>query len=373
MPPFIRFLHSVKLFTAVVAFTCMSATADDLLHLGMALPLTGAVAEYAEAYRHGVELGLSDHPTAKQRLRIVFEDHQYDAKQSLSAVRKLNMDPDIRLIFVWGFTPSDAVAPIAPGIQKPLLLASINPVSKDRPNILNVESSLETLVTPLKEYLQHRSYKPIAIIAAQLGALVQCSEILKAALPPETILSSDIVSADVVDFRSIIARLKGKNIEGVALLVGPDQARIFVQQSRELGFEPDYFGGNTLNAEPFLRLFGQTEQTPVFFDSYLDPAFRSRYLETFKRDSHITEAARGYLLVTLLQHVLRVAKSFTAADLMQTLKTLPAGTGPAGHYRITEDADFGLHVALQPALYRIKHGNVELFQKESNASGNTKK
>lgn len=332
----------------------LKAEEKQTLQLGIALPLTGVAADYGVAYRNGFELGLADNPKLKDRLDIHMEDHRFDSKVALSTVRKFDSINKVNLIYVWGFTPSDVVAPIASSLHSPLLLASINPVSKGQKSILNIESSLENLAAPLSDHLRKTPYKRVAIVATQLGALVQSGEILKSAIPAEHLVSNDIFLPEVTDFSSLIARLKNKEVDTVILLLSPEQGEMFVKQGREIGYEPMYLGGNTFNSASFIKLFKDSSKHPLYVDSFLDPEFQSRYESKFKNSSHVTEAARGYFLTILLNHIVKESKTFKAEAIMDVIRTMPPGTSPAGKYKIVDDATFGLHVNFESSLYEIK-------------------
>ncbi len=346
------------LFSLFAFSSSVVAQPKSKLRVGVVLPLTGVGAEYALAYRNGMKLAFEDDPTIDSRVAIVTEDHQYDAKQTLSAVRKLDGADNIDLMYVWGFTPSDVIAPVSSSIKVPLLIASINPVALGQKNIVNIESSLSRLMTPLVTYVSQKQYPRVAFVAAQLGALAQGAELVKAKLPQSSVVSTDILELDTKDFRSIITRLRGKDVKAVGLFLAPEQMRLFIEQARGLRYQPDYFGGNTFNEPNVARLFDKVDNGPVFVDSFLESAFALRYEQTFKSSAHVAEAARGYFLIGLLDHVAKSARTHEPESILTSIRSYPAGKGPAGDYHIVDDPSFGCHVAFEPVLNYIRQGKV---------------
>ncbi|MBX7138796.1 MAG: ABC transporter substrate-binding protein [Oligoflexia bacterium] len=334
------------------------ACAETALRVGLALPLSGVGAPYGRAYYNGLMFELSQKPGA---VELVIEDHQYDNKSSLAAVRKLTQIDKVSMVVVWGYGPSDAVAPIVPKHGAPFMLGSLNPVGKERPEILNLSAPLKVTLAPLVEYLKGRERRKISIIAAQIGAMDQSAQVLEAALAADR-PTLERVMPDQLDFRSLIARLKAAEVNSLGLFLTPAQIKSFVQQAQSLQFIPEYFGMDTFNDAVVLDLFSDQGNGPIFVDAFSDPIFMERYKERFRDVSHAVEAARGALLGQLLLHISAHGRNsmgiFANAGILQALSAFPSGRGPAGAYEIVEDPNFGTYLAVRQVLYQISNGKV---------------
>ena len=62
---------------------------DHQVKIGVILPLSGSMATLGGAIRNGIELARSERPELFGRIKFIYEDDQYDIKQSIAAYRKL--------------------------------------------------------------------------------------------------------------------------------------------------------------------------------------------------------------------------------------------------------------------------------------------
>ena len=326
--------------------------ADSQLRVGIALPLTGVGAPYGEAFRNGILLGLEGHSS---EIELAFEDHQYDSKSAIAAARKLATVDSVDLIFVWGYGPSDTVAPIVASLKVPVILASLNPVSQKGGATLNFSGPLRDIVTPLAAYLKQNPDDSVAIVAAPIGSLEQSAKLLQAELPSSILKKYETVLPDLLDFKSVITRLKIEPPSTVGLFLTPPQIKVFIEQARAQKFSPRYIGIDTFNDSSIRELFIQESDGPVFVDAFSDPVFVKTYEKHFGGSSHVVEAARGQLLAQLLLHVSKGFKRST--DIPVAIDSFPPGQGPAGAFSIVNSDDFGRYLATRQVLYRISKGN----------------
>lgn len=341
-------------------FFSSPAWSDPSLRVGITLPLTGLGAPYGEAFRNGLFLRLKGHET---EVEIALEDHQYDGKSALAAVRKFASVDNKDLIFVWGYGPSDTVAPIVATVSSPVILASLNPISKKGGAILNFSGPLEDVVEPLREYILRKPYGDISLIAASIGSLEQSANALRQRLPNDNKTPVETVNPDLSDFQSLITRLKSAQIRSVGLFLTPPQITTFIKQARNQRFTPRFFGVDTFNDAGIRELFSAESDGPVFTDAYLDSRFKEEYEARFGSSSHIVEAARGRLLGDLLLHIRATAKQpFRREGISQAIDLFKPGIGPAGKYQIEHSLDFGRYLSTKQVLYRIVKGKTESIE-----------
>lgn len=352
------------IFIGVMIFGAIeNLHAERSLRVGLALPLSGVGAPWGEAYKNGLMLGLDQ---ARDKIELKIEDHQYDNKSTLFAARKLAQVDDVDLLCIWGYAPSDVVAPIVPSLKIPVLLGSLNPVGKQQPAIFNLALPLEKSLSPLLHYLGTRNDLQLAIVAAQIGSQEQSAHFIEANLLPDRIDRLEVVLAEQMDFRSIITKFKSSNVSLVGLFLTPAQIKVFVEQMRNLHYTPNLFGGDTLNDSSIYPLFSDTEEGPVFVDAFSDPEFSKNYTRKFKSSSHVVEAARGKLLASLLIHISQnIDSSYTPEAITKALQSFPKGDGPAGSYRVVFDEEFGWYLLVEPVLYHISSGEIRRFESGS--------
>ncbi len=334
--------------------------AEPKLKVGIALPLTGLAASWGTAYKEGIQLALSDQPQSAELLNVIYEDHMYDNKQSLSAVRKLVNIDQVDLLAVWGFTPSDAIAPIAKELKVPVLLSSVNPVSHNRPNVINLTGPLNLLLHPLIEHVASSGYQKIALISTPVGVLEQGAQDMETELQKHKVhITKYSLPPDTTDFKSLIAKLKAAQQEALGLFLLPNQVKSFIEQARDLQFFPKFFGGNTFNDRLVIDLFKQDPNGPVFVDWFTEPEFQKRISNLPAAESHNVEVAQGYFLGSLLlKMAARSGSASAGAQILDELKSTSEGTSPAGSYRISNATDFGWHVIFPARLYQLSNGKL---------------
>ncbi len=278
----------------------------------------------------------------------------------LPPLRKLAQIDRVNLLVVWGYAPSDAVAPIVPALNLPVLLGSLSPVGIHRPEILNLAAPLHASLDPLIRYLQLRQPLKTALVAAQVGSMQQWAQTLSQALPALTDTKVDIVLPEQMDFRSLITRLKSAGVRSVGLFLTPPQIKIFIAQARTIKFAPAYFGMDTFNDSEIHALFATEAQGPIFADADIDPEYGAYYTKKFGPSEHIVEAARGDLLAQMLLHIANSSgPTFSKDAITQALHTFPSGKGPAGVYKLVEDSRFGSYLWAESVLYGVSSGKVE--------------
>ncbi len=337
-------------------FSAQSVFADGEFNVGVALPLTGLAADYGVAYKKGIEMALADSADAATKVKVVYEDHQYDNKMALSAVRKLVSADKVNAVAVWGWNPSEAIAPISEELGLPLLLSSLNPIGRERPMVFNLTGPINTLMEPLAKHVIERGYKSIAYITTSVGALTQSAAEMEELLKHKVkTISNQSVPPDSFDFKSIIAKYKSNPPDVIGLFILPAQIKAFVEQSRALKFKAPLIGENTFNDQMVSQLYvDSSESAPVFVDWYAAPDFLKRLRADNFPASHDVEAAQGYFLGQLLLKLRsEISEPFAPSAVMSALRKLPPGNSPAGTYQVKHSHDFGLHLEFPAVLERL--------------------
>src|SRR5438105_2778161 len=87
------------LFSFFVIFCIYSAVAADapdtrpVVKVGVLVSLSGDLATFGESYRNAIMMAQDDHPKTKYRYQLIYEDCEYSAAKTTTAVQKLiNVD-----------------------------------------------------------------------------------------------------------------------------------------------------------------------------------------------------------------------------------------------------------------------------------------
>ena len=335
--------------------------ASAQIKVGVSMPLTGVAVDWGLAYKKGIELALQDHAADAEKLELVYDDNQYDNKTSVSSARKLVNVDKVNLLLVWGFNPSDVIAPLSKELSVPLLLSSINPVGKGRDNVINLSDPLRSLMSPLVDALVAKQVKNVSFLSTPIGALEQSVAILKELLPENIeVRSTYSVPTDTQDFRTLITKLKKDSPAALFSLLLPIQNKAFVEQAQALDYKVPMYGGNTWDDAISLKVLADFKQDVTYVDRYADPQFIERLRGINFPIAHGVEAAHGYFIGELLVKMATELKPpYTPQSLINFIESSANNSGgPAGAYRFSRDADFGTNLVFPKTLKVYQHGKL---------------
>lgn len=83
--------------------------------------LSGTLATIGTAVKNGIELARADHPKLFESIEFSYEDDQFDAKQGLSAYRKLKESKRPIVLFGFGTVLAQAIGPLIERDEMPLI------------------------------------------------------------------------------------------------------------------------------------------------------------------------------------------------------------------------------------------------------------
>lgn len=342
-----RGLRCLLLVGGLLLFFLQTGNAQSDLKVGVIAPLSGGVAPMGEAFRKGFDLFAKEMPAAK--VSFLFEDSRYDGKASLSAFHKLSEVDKVDLIVVWGNTPSDTVAPIAEKSRFPVLAISMNPVAKDRAYVVSLGPPRQMLVQQVNQTFDDWELKNAAAVSIDIGSALEGVERVKANRNGE--LAVTIVSGEDNDFKSIIANLKAKKVDGLLLLMLPEQALTFTKQAYQMKFTPRIIGGDIFADEEFQRKVREYSREISYVYGAVDSSFLPRVKHEFGESSYFFETACGYTVALLTHRVAEQATQWKSNPLEALLKVDSSGV-PLGGFQLSDTPEFGRHFEVTGRVYR---------------------
>jgi branched-chain amino acid transport system substrate-binding protein len=279
---------------------------DEKVAVGVIVPLTGAMATLGEAVKNGVELAQLDHPNLVKNVRFVFEDDQYDPKQSLAAYTKLRDLDEARVVFGFGDTLGTILGPLAdrdgialinfnfgtaPAVGRKLVVRSMNHTGQ--------------YMTAMAEHFSDEGKDEFLIIQAE-GSFFEAmsGSFARAVQRPEKVEILARLNPNETDFRARILTLKAKaNAEGprpIGLFLTPQQILAFLKQARELHFEADYFGTDLFETAATIAPDPAILEGCVYPDNEVTEQFREQYRNRFGTEAQLTFAGAAYEMALLV-------------------------------------------------------------------------
>lgn len=327
---YMRTLWSI-LFAAALFWSSALAQIDRTFKVGVILPLTGAVAEYGAAARNGFELAQQEHAELFKNLDFLVDDSQYDSKKAIASYQHFKTAGDVSLVYLWGYGPSQALAPIAEGDKFPLVAVSGDrSLSGDKKYVLRFANYNELSSLVLLEYLRAQHFSKLGIVKTELAFMNAIVEGIKAHLRAgETLEVVDAFDPSDSDFKTSLVKLKRRQFDALGVFLISGQVSQFYRQARQLGFAATTFGTDTFDSLKEIQDAQNEMNGSVFVAPFVDPAFTERYIKRYGNDLQVAYAANGYEFAVLMGRLFGNAASRPSADeVMHSLNNTevkPAG------------------------------------------------
>jgi ABC-type branched-subunit amino acid transport system substrate-binding protein len=341
----IRVLVCLSLFARVVV-----AHAEEAAKVGVVLPLSGPLAEMGASFRRGVELYLSDNPKAP--ISFLFEDHKYDGKAAVTGLHALRINNDLKFVVMWGNTPCSATAPVAEQQKLPMLAISMNPDAKGRKFVVSFGPPLERLVERIAGQIQSAGVRTPGAVAIDIGNSLKGIEMVNRSLNGG--LFTRTVANEELDFKPIISQFKARSIDGVVLLLLPQQALVFLKQAKQFDYFPHIVGGDVFAVESFRTEAKQLSDKVNFVYGATLPAFRERLSKAPAGDSYFFEVATGYSVAAISAALAeRWRSGVPSEDPFSVLGSLDLKSLPVAPLEYKEDESFGRHFEAGASIYPV--------------------
>jgi ABC-type branched-subunit amino acid transport system substrate-binding protein len=309
--------------------------------VGVALPLSGPTQTYGVALQRGITLFTEEH--AGSSLRFIYEDHQYQGAQTLSSARKLSEIDKVDLLLVWGVTPSGVAAPISPTLRAPLFTITTEPVAKDRPRSASLRLMISTFVDLTKQSIHKHQIKRFGLLGVNIGAVVELIEKFKADQVP--LVFEELADGNTTDFRSLIVKLKQRQVDGLMLVLTPTQMGPFAEQAKQLHFSSHILSGDLLANDEARAKVRDLVGPVTYFYGATKQDFVQRYRARWGDTNNIFEAATGYSFAQIATKLSERGMRLDAAGAEQIISTLPElmlSDLAVGPLKFSKTAEFGM-------------------------------
>jgi branched-chain amino acid transport system substrate-binding protein len=333
----LSFIFSLLLFS-INAF----AQENSTFKVGVILPLTGAVAEYGVATKNGIELAKKEHPELFSKVQFIYDDSQYEGKKALSGFQKLKNSDGVSLVYIWGYGPVQAVAPVAETDRFPVIAVSAErSISLNRKYTLRFGYHIEMIANSLLDYFRAHSIKHVGIVKTELAYMNGLLDAIKKNLKSdETMDIVDTYQPSDTDFKTTITKLRTKKFDAVGVFLIGGQISQFYRQSKQLDLKLNTFGTDAFDSMKEAQDAQGAMTGAVFIAPYADSGFVQRYVKTFGNDLQAAWAANGY------EYALLTAKLFgekqeklTADQILERYKSSDKEQGETATYKFNESPE----------------------------------
>lgn len=234
------------------------------LKIGSLLPLTGDFGSLGEEIKKGADLAIEEARNRGVSLEYISEDEALDPKKTVSVAQKfLTIDKvDVALT-----ATIQEVKPVAPNFNQaniPLVAVwdSNNYVKTAGENIFSIGFSTEGNGEKLAEYAyQDLKLRKVAIVMH----IDEWSELISKAFTEKfialggTVILQEKTSPTEKNFKTVIAKVKDKNVDGVFFPLFPGSCGLFLKQSQEMGLKSVFMTGDSFSQDD-ITIAGQAAE-----------------------------------------------------------------------------------------------------------------
>lgn len=306
------------LFFLLIAFAVETkAFAEDnsILRIGAILPLTGGAADYGVSIKNGISLAQEDRPDLFTRIKFIYEDAQYsDAKQSITAFRKLTNIDHSNLIYEFGVPPFKALAPLAESQQIVLIGQCVDTsTGAGRRYVLRFMNTPDDYMQVLVRFLQKKGWNKIGMVVSDQPYLEEMYNAFnRSLLPGQSGTIIQRLPPDEMDLRSYVLRAKSENFDVIGVFLNIGQISQFYKQADSLKLTKPTFGTNFFESLSEIRASNGTMSGAVYAHNDIKSEFLTRYKSLFGAESQIAFGALSY------EFAIAVGKLFNAMSITPT-------------------------------------------------------
>lgn len=341
---------SITILCLLICYSATLVVADDsVLKVGVSLPISGPVAAMGEAFRRGFELFEADLLENDRHVTFIFEDHRYDGKTSAGVFHKLREIDKVDFMIVFGNTSSEVCVPLAERYELPLLAVSFEPLAKDRSFVVTFGPKAESLIKKIVEIFHRWELHNPAAVSIDIGNALKGVEQVKGALNGKLLVKK--VSNEEVDFKTLIAILRSKQVDGILLFLLPAQATTFLRQAADMKYYPRIIGGDIFAEDDFQKHLDNYPAEVSFVYGSTNKTFVDRIKAHYHETSYFYETASGYALASLLSKLARKAGDKQGLELIAELKQVNPVSPAISDIRLLNDDQYGAHFDVAAALY----------------------
>lgn len=343
---------------AVIILLPPLAPGQEPLRIGAILPLTGALAEYGVAVKNAFELALEQDPPLRKSVQFLYEDSGYDNKNAVLAYQKLKSVDRTDMVYLWGYGPVEAVAPIAEQDRYPLIAVSAERnASMGKRYVIRFNFFAEQLGEILLAYLRSQGYKKFGVIKVEQAFINGIYDGLRSSLKrDESLEVLDVYSAQDSDFRMSLAKIPAKKYDAFGILLLPGQIGTFFRQAAAMHIEVPFFGTHYFESQSEILQAGQSMKGSLFPALDVSQAFRAMYLKRFGNDSRIGFAGSAYDFATLIGKLFSSGRRGRSnEELLEALRKSGVQHGVTGDYYYVDNQIEGPSFRFPISVKRVEN------------------
>lgn len=349
------------------------ALAAEPVKVGIALSMTGNLADSADHYRKAIELW-RDQVNARGGLLgrpvdLVIYDERSDPATAARLYEKLITDDKVDLLVApWG-SASTATATAVAEKHKRVIINAGGASEKIQQRgfryTVQTASPISAYVDGVAPIMAKYGAKSLTMVSRDFNAArdmaIELEKIAKTGTV--NILGIEYFPAGTSDYSSAIAKARQQSPDVWVSIAYPNEAIEMVKQFRSTNYAPKIFISNGVSQEDFIKSTGKEGEFAVGISLY-EPIMKTKgnaeFVKAFEQKYGYAPgyyAGFGYSGVTVLEEAIRKTGSLDQDKLRQTLGEMETDT-IMGHYKV--DPKTGAQVGAKGLLVQVLNGKREI-------------
>jgi len=348
---FILPLIVIGLIISYVIFNGINADKPKIkqIKIGVILPLTGELSSLGESAYRGAELAYQAlSPENQAKIEIIYEDDQFDPKNTIASFNKLTMIDQVSAIVCFASNTCNAIAPLAEQNKIPLIAIASDPKVQENKNyVFRLEIAPAEEARLLSEYIEINNYQKIAsVVAIQDGIQAGYRELKNMSYFRNHEIFTENVNPDEKDFHSVLIKLLNQKPDLIFIGLLPGMAGDLSKQATELGYHGNFIGLNFLQGpETLATAQGTLEGLVYTFAQDNQDWFNRNYLAKYNQEpgqgsAHVYDAVNLYFTSI-------IANKSSSDDFVNYLSTVDNFPGALGNFNSNGQHEFTLPMRLK--------------------------
>lgn len=357
---FTVFLALSLLLLPFLVCSCQKEAAkndDDVIRIGVFEPFTGASAQGGEMTYEGIEIAHEQVPEVLgKKIEIIKVDNKSDPAEAANAAQRLVERDKVNVIIgSYGSSLSMAAGEIVQNAKVPAVGCSpTNPaVTLNNDFYFRVCFIDPFQGTVMANYaINQLGAKTAAVLKDvqqdySVGLIKFFMDAFRAKNGPDSIVAEASYKTGDTDFSSQLNNIKQKNPDVIFAPGNYGEGALIAKQARDLGLNIPILGGDTWEAEEFIKIGGEAVQSNIFFSSHFSAEkpineesdkYLKLYKEKFGRDSN-GFAALGYDAYMVVIDAIKRANSADPVAIRDALAQTKNYMGATGIITLDENGD----------------------------------
>lgn len=316
-----------------------SVLAQDVVKVGLILPMTGPFASTGRQIEGGIKLWMQQNgPTvAGKKIEVLLKDDAGNADTTRRLAQEFVVNDKVQVLAGFGLTPlALAVAPIATQAKVPMIVmaAGTSSITEQSPFIVRAGFTLPQNTYPMADWAIKNGIKKVVTLVSDYGPGIDAETVFKQRFTAAggQVIDSLRIPLRNPDFAPFLQRVRDASPDAVFVFVPSGVGAIFMKQFSERGLDKSgvkLIGTGDVTDDDILNDMGDVALgviTSFHYSAAHNSPTNKAYVEAFKKLNGIRpnfHSLGGYDGMRLIYKALEATKGSTdGTALVNAMKGL---------------------------------------------------